>query len=452
MKTKIIEKKDHTLTLEVEVEPEILKEELGELFKRHLKELAVPGFRKGHVPPAMAKKLLTEEALLPHALEHVVPYALEDALKKEKITPLTTPSLDIKEFDLGNPVVFQASFEVKPEIEISDYKGMKAQIKKTEIKASDLDEIMNQLREMAFRKVPVTEDRALQAGDFAIIDFSSTRKGKAVPQGSAQDFEVEMQDDKFIPGFMENLMGMKKGESREFSVVFPQDYPTKLRGQSVDFSVTVKEIKQKELPELSDDFAKEVSTFATLAEYREDLKKKLEEREQVQLDQQVENQVVQQLLAKAAELPQSYLAYQREYLFRDLVKQLNWRGDSLENYLHTHNLSMENLGGILTAQAELMGKEELILDAVAKAEKLEVTPEEIEAEILAFAQRTNQDVIKVKEAMEKEGTVDYFVYSLLKKKVRKFLREAAVVEYEKAEAAPKTEKAKPAKEKVADNA
>jgi len=442
MKTKITEKKDHTLTVEVEVEPQVLRDELDEGFRHHMKQFALPGFRKGKVPLNMAKKYLTDEALLPHALEHVVPESLSKALKGENITPLTTPQIEIKEFEIGQPVVFAATFEVKPEIEIKDYQGVKAQVKKTEIKESDLNEILDRLREMAFRKTPVTEDRGLKTGDFALIDFASFRNGKPVSNGSAQNFEVEMMADKFIPGFMDNLTGMKKGEEKEFEVIFPADYPNKkLRNQQVDFRVKVLEIKQKELPELNDDFAKEVSSFATLKEYREDLKKNLEEREKGQSDSQIENQGLQHLYDQVKEVPNSYLGYQREYLYRDFMKQLEWRGENLENYLAAHNLSLENLSGILTAQAELLAKEELILDAVARAEKLEVAAEEAEEEIKAFAERTHPAAAKVKEAMEKEGTTDFFLYSLLKKKVRKFLREKAQVEYQKAEEAEKLAKA-----------
>jgi len=437
MKTEV-SKEEKIVTLKVEIEAEKVDAELNRLFQKYRKEFILPGFRKGKVPPPIIKRYLTDEALYPEVIESLAPPAFTDALRKEKLIPLTTPNFNVEKLEKNKPLVFSAVFEVKPEIEIKDYRGVEVEATAFSVSPEEVEEVLEGLRENCATLTPVTEDRELRAGDYALINFESYHQGKPVPQGKAENFALELKEDKFIPGFMEKLLGMKKGERREFTVLFPKDYPNRdLKGKEVDFKVQLNEIKELEYPELNDELARSVSTFATLGELKEKIEKELTARKQGVQNQEIEEKVLAQLFPQVpTPLPQAFVNYQVDYLIRDLAKQLAWRGESLESFLIKNHLHPDKLKEQLLPRAEHLAKEELVLDAVAKAEKLELAPEEVDKEIEEFASRTKQEARIIKEKMEKDGTLDFFCYSLLKRKVRAFLRENAKVKYRKEEPAP----------------
>ncbi|MCL5037842.1 MAG: trigger factor [Chloroflexi bacterium] len=418
------------ITLEIEIEQEKVDSEFEKLFNQARRQLVLHGFRKGKVPPKLAARHIKDELLASDVLEHIVPPVYTEALEQEGIIPVSEPELDFKPPERGMPFVFKASLEVKPEIELADYKGVEVVIPKIEVKEENVEEVLKSMQKAATKMVPVEDESYLLAeGDRAIIDFESSENGKPVDRGSGKDFLLEMDPEKFVPGFSDNLVGMKKGDDKEFSITFPEDYPSDLKGRTLDFKVLLKEVRKMEMPELNDSLAKEVSKKETLEELKEDIRKDL----QANLDEQeqgaVQDRVIEKLLPGVdAELSEAFINYETNYILNDINKQLKWQGASLESFLASKKQSIENLKTELRPQAERLAKIELIIDAVARLESIAVTDEDINKDIQDFADQTDQDPARIKKTMEDEGTIPALKYNLLKRKVLKFLAENAKVD------------------------
>ncbi|MCL5774569.1 MAG: trigger factor [Firmicutes bacterium] len=416
--------------IEVEVERERVDEFYEKTLAKTAKSVQIPGFRKGKAPRGVVERYIDKDLLMQDALKELIPITYDESLKQEKIFPMSDPNLEEYKLDDGKPLVYRISFDVKPQIEIKDYKGIEIEQEKAEITDKDVDDMLESFRKASARLVNVTENRGLQIGDLAIVDFESSSEGKPIKNGTAKNFLMELDTEKFLPGFLENVKNMKREEVKEFDVDFPADYPGEMAGKKVHFKFQVKEIKIKVLPEPNDDFAKEVSKFKTLEELRADLRKQLENRIKELTRGQLEAKILEKLLPQVTTaIPQSFVNYEINYLVNDILKQLHQRGMSIADYLKAKNQTEAQFLEELKPTAERLAKVELIIDAVSKNEMILVSDHEINKEIEEFSSGSKQDPAKVRSTMEKEGTLYNLGYHLLKHKVMDFLINNAKVAY-----------------------
>lgn len=416
--------------IEVEVERERVDEFYEKTVTKTAKSVQIPGFRKGKAPRGIVERYIDKDLIMQDAFKELIPITYDEALKQEKIFPLSDPHMEEYKLDDGKPLVYRISFDVKPQAEIKDYKGIEIEQEKAEIADKDVDDMLESFRKASAKLVNVTENRGLQIGDLAIVDFESSSEGKPIKNGTAKNFLMELDTEKFLPGFLENVKDMKRNEEKEFEVDFPADYPGEMAGKKVHFKFQVKEIKIKVLPELNDDFAREVSKFKTLEELRTDLRKQLENRIKELTRGQLEAKILEKFLPQVTTaIPQSFVNYEINYLVNDILKQLHQRGMTIADYLKARNQTEAQFLEELKPTAERLAKVELIIDAVAKNEIILVSDEEINKEIEEFSKGSKQDPATVRSTMEKEGTLYNLGYHLLKHKVMDFLINNAKVAY-----------------------
>ncbi len=421
-------------TLEVEIPRGRVQKTEDELFRKISREMRVPGFRKGKAPIHLMKRHVNKDSFRKDLVEELVPKAFMEALEKENLTPLTHPRFDLKPFDEGEAIIFKAFIEVKPDFKLSEYRGLEITQERPVLSENDVEDTLQEIRERMARLVTVEEDRPLEKSDLASVDFESFEGGRPVEHGRAENQLVEMKEELFLPGFLDNLLGMRKGESRTFDALFPDDYPTDLKGKNITFTFTLKELKKKVLPDLNDDFAREVGKHTTIAEWREALRKQLEEQVEKIVQEQVCNKILD-LLAESNKMPvpPSIIAYKKEYLTADYLRQLRPLKISLKDYLEQKGVKQEEFESQLLDRATHLARIELIIDAIAAMEKIEVEKGELSEEIVRYASLTGQDPLAVRENMEKEGTISSFVFGILKKKVVAFLLSVSRVTYTEAE-------------------
>lgn len=416
--------------LEVEVDPAQLDAAVDQALKKVARSVQLPGFRKGKAPLKFVERHITRESLVKDAIEMVIPKTLEEALAERKLEPLAEPELEIVQLETGKPLIYKATFEVKPEVTVDDYAGLALEQEKPGISDSDVEDLVNSLRNSAAKLVAVDEPRGLARGDLAIVDFESTADGKPVKNGSARNFLMDIQDDRFIPGFVEHILGMTVGEDREFEIPFPADYPNELAGKQVKFRYHLYEIKVRQLPLLDDGFAKEASRFNTVAELRDDLRKQLEGRVEQLVRQQVERKILERLADKVAvELPNALVGRKMHVLLNDMVRSLKERNLTLEAYLQGRGIDGAALQAELKPQAEALARMDLAVEAVARQEKIAVSDEDLQADVDQYAAQHQQDPKKVRRALEQAGSLETIREQMLTRKVMDYLVGTASVTY-----------------------
>ncbi|MFH0801234.1 MAG: trigger factor [bacterium] len=427
-------------TLEVEIPRERVQKTADLLFRKISRETRVPGFRKGKAPINLLKRHIKKDTFRKDLAEELVPKAFMEALEKENLTPLTHPHFDLKPFEEGELICFKASFEVKPAFELGEYKGLEITQERPALSEKDVEDTLQEIRERMARLVSVEEDRPLENSDLASVDFESFEDGKPVEHGKAENQLVELKEELFLPGFLDNLLGMRKGEKKNFEVTFPEDYPTDLKGRRVTFKFHLKEIKKKVLPDLNDEFAREIGKHTTIKEWRDALRRQLEEQVERIVNDQVYNKILD-LLARSNEMPvpPSMIAYKKEYLTDDYLRQLRPLKISLIDYLEQKGIKPEEFEAQLDERARHLAKIELIIDAIAEREKISVENTELAEEITHYAAMTNQDPLVFRENMERDGTLNSFMFGILRKKVMAFLLSVSKVVFTEADR-PSTEK------------
>lgn len=431
MKVNVTEKSPIERTLEVAVEKERVDQAYEKAFRSASRHLSLPGFRKGKVPPAMARRHISDSALGSTVLEELVPEAYLEALKQESLKPLSEPKWEVVEHERGKELVFKATFEVKPHIEITDYKGLEITQERAEVTDAQVEEALERIRQGHAQLVQVTEDRGLQQGDVALVDFQSSENGEALPRGSADNYPLELVENNYVPGFLENLYGMKPGEERDFEVDFPADYPSELAGKHVAFHFSLKEIKERKAPELDDAFAADVSDCKTVEELRTRIRERMESEINHEAEHGVANQVFTKLLEQIPQdmIPPSLVIQKARMYSSDVARDLNRRGGSLQDMLKEQGKTEEDWSNHALSVGYGEARMDILIESLARQEGVEVTDEDMDPQLAQQAERTGQNIAGVRRRMEEEGTLDLLKSHILRHKVMHAVVDAAKVTY-----------------------
>ena len=390
--------------LTIEVSADELEKAIEKVYQKQKKNISVPGFRKGKVPRMMVEKMYGKEVFYEDAANEIIPDAYEKAYDECGENIVSTPKIDVVQIEAGKPFIFTAEVALKPEVTLGAYKGI--EVDKVEVTVSD-EEVNAEIereRERNARSVSVS-DRAVQDKDQTVIDFEGFVDGVAFEGGKGENYPLTIGSGAFIPGFEEQLIGKNIGEECDVNVTFPEEYHAEnLAGKPAVFKVTVKEIKEKQLPELDDEFAAEVSEFDTLAEYKEDVKKNLTEKREKDVKNAKEDAVVDAIIENATmDIPEAMIETQQRQMIQEFAQNIQMQGLSIDQYFQFTGLTPEKMMEQVRPQAEKRIKSRLVLEAVAKAENITVSEEDFDKEVAKMAEMYQMEADKVKESIGEEG-------------------------------------------------
>lgn len=400
----ILEKKENnTVDFTITVSKETFGAAVDEAFKKNVKKISVPGFRKGKAPRKLIEKTYGEGIFFDEAVDSVLPAAYDDAVKELNLEPVDTPKIDIKEIGKDKDLVVSASVTVKPEVKLGEYKGLKLDDIVHTVSDDDVDAELSKRQEKGARQVTV-EDRAVQEKDTATIDFEGFIDGTAFAGGKGENFELVIGSGQFIPGFEEQIIGKSIGDEFDVNVTFPEDYHSEeLKGRAAVFKTKVNAISYKELPELDDEFAKDVSEFDTLAELKEDIKKKLQESADARTKQEKENAAVDKVVENmTVDVPECMVNTRIESTIRENNARMAQQGISFEQYLGYMGTTLDQFKEQIKPNAELQVKGTLALEQIAKEENIEVSEADLEEQLKKMAEAYSMELEKVKEFMREE--------------------------------------------------
>lgn len=396
-----VEKLENNMAkLTIEVEATELEKAIQAAYQKNKGKISVPGFRKGKVPRQLIEKMYGKEVFYEDAANALIPDAYEKALEDCEETIVSTPKIEVTQIEAGKPFIFTAEVALKPEVKLGKYKGVKVEKADTDVTDDEINEQIEKERENNARMIEV-EGRAIENGDVATIDFEGFVDGVAFEGGKGENYPLTIGSGSFIPGFEDQLIGKNKDEEVEVKVTFPEDYHAEdLKGKEALFKVSVKEVKVKELPALDDEFASEVSEFDTLAEYKEDVKKKLAEKKEKEARNAKEEAVLDAIIADAAmDIPDAMLETQQRQIVDEFAQRLQMQGLSLEQYFQFTGLNAEKLLEQVKPQADRRIKSRLVLEAIVAAENIAASEEEYEKELARMAEVYNMEIDKVKEML-----------------------------------------------------
>ena len=384
--------------LTIEASAEDFEAAIEKAYQKNKGKLSVPGFRKGKVPRNMVEKMYGKEIFFEDAANYVIPTAYAKAVEECTEEIVSQPTIDVVQMEAGKPFIFTAEVALKPEVELGKYKGVEVEKSDVEVTEDEVNEAINKERENNARTV-VVEDRAVKDGDMTVLDFEGFVDGVAFEGGKGENYPLTIGSNAFIPGFEAQLVGAEIGKEVEVNVTFPEDYQAEdLAGKAAVFKCTIKEIKEKELPELDDEFASEVSEFDTLAEYKEDVKKNLTERKESAAKNAKEDKVIEAIIADAKmDIPAAMVATQQRQMADDFAQRIQMQGISIDQYFQFTGLTRETFLEQMKPQAEKRIKSRLVLEAVAKAENIQVSDDEYNDEIKKMAEAYQMEVAKLEE-------------------------------------------------------
>jgi trigger factor len=406
LKTTVTELPESRVRVDAEVPPEEVERRLEQAARALGRQMRIPGFRKGKVPPPVVIRRLGREAVLDEALRSALGSWYVDAIDEAGIAPVGDPELDMKELPAqGEPLAFSIEIGVRPQAELGEYKGLEVGRREPEVDDAAIDAQLEQLRER-FGTLDTVE-RAAQDGDSVVIDYLGKVDGEPFAGGEGRDQLLELGSGRLIPGFEEQLVGASAGEERVVDVTFPDEYPGELGGQAASFDVTVKEVKAKRLPELDDDFAGEASEFDTLAELREDIARQLREGDERAIEREFREAVVDAAAAEAQiELPEKLIHARAHELLEQTMQTLARQGISKEAYLQIAGKDEETLAHEAEPEAASALRREAVLAAIVAAEQIEPSQEELLAELEPTAERSGGTPAELLARVEKNGQLD----------------------------------------------
>ena len=414
-------KNANEVKLEITVEAEKFDEAIKKVYFKSAKYFNIPGFRKGKAPIQIVEKYYGKEIFYEDAFNEVAQEALEKAVEEKDIKVVSRPDIDVKQIEKGKDLIFTAIMQTKPEAELGKYKGVEIEKIEYPVKKEDIDHELGHMQEHNARIISV-DDRPVESGDIATIDFEGFVDGKAFEGGKAEGHELEIGSNTFIPGFEDQVIGMKIDEEKEIKVTFPKEYFSKeLAGKDAIFKVKLHEIKKKELPELDDEFAKDVSEFDTLKELKADIKAKQKEQNDQRAKTETQDAVIKAVCEKMkVEIPSGMIELEVENMLKDIEQRLSYQGLKLEQYLQMMGKTEEEIKKEYEPQAIDGIKSRLAIEAVIKAEKIEATKKEIDDKMKEMAENygkkddkeffENENVRKyIKQGIESEKALDFLV-------------------------------------------
>ena len=396
-----VEKLEHNMAkLTVEVAAEDVEKALQAAYLKQRKQINIPGFRKGKVPRQMIEKMYGPEVFYDEAANNMIPDAYAKAYDESELDIVSQPKIEVVQMEKGKPFIFTAEVATKPEVTLGDYKGLKVDKVSTRVTQKEVDEEIEKERERNARTIEVT-DRAVQDKDEVTLDFEGFVDGVAFEGGKGEDYPLTIGSGSFIPGFEEQLIGAEIDKEVEVNVTFPKEYHSEeLAGKDATFKCTVHTIKAKELPELDDEFASEVSECETMDAYRAEVKKNIKERKERTGKEKKENQAVDQAIENAQmDIPEALIEFQVRQMADDFARRIQQQGLTVEQYFQFTGMTAEKMMEEMRPQAEKSIKTRLVLEAIVKAENIEVSDERVEEELTKMAEAYQMEVEKLKEFM-----------------------------------------------------
>ena len=398
---------NNTAKLTIEVPAEEVEKAIESAYQKSKSKFSIPGFRKGKVPRKMIEKMYGVGVFYEDAVNSMIPGAYADAATESELEIVAQPEIDIVQIEAGKPFIFTAEVVLKPEVELGKYKGIEVEAKDTTVTDEEVDAELAKVQEQNSRLV-AADDKEVENGDQVTIDFEGFVDGVAFEGGKGEDYPLTIGSHSFIDTFEDQLVGKNAGDEVDVNVTFPEKYQAAdLAGKPALFKVKIHEVKAKELPELNDEFAQDVSEFNTLEEYKEDLKKHLEVQKEDEAKRTKEDEAIQKIIDKSTmEIPEAMIKTQCENMVNEFAQRLAQSGLSMEQYMQFSGLTLDKLEEQVRPEAETRIKSSLVLEQIAKDENIEVSEEEIDAEIEKMAKAYGMEEDKLKEYMgdaEKES-------------------------------------------------
>ena len=416
-------KETNTYELTVSVEKEVFAAAVSKVYKKQVKNINIPGFRKGKAPRNIIEKMYGTDVFYDDAMQECYPEALDAASKEAELKIVAVTNVEVEEVS-ENGFTFKATCVVEPEVEIKDYKGIEIEKKSTEVTEELINEEIDRVRERNSRMVTV-EDRAAQMGDTTVIDFEGFVDGVAFEGGKAENFNLELGSGNFIPGFEEQIVGHNTDEEFTITVTFPEEYHSEeLKGKESEFKIKLHEIKKKELPEVDDEFVKDVSEKDTLDEYKEEIKENIAKRLENEAEKDIDDKLVEKLLEKVeGEIPEQMYENEANTMLREFDMRLRSQGMDMNTYLQYTGMNPESVREMYLPEAQKRVKMRLALEKIAKLENTAPTEDEIADEYKRLADAYQMEADKVKEVLP----VDAITQDLAVEKAMKFVKDNAKI-------------------------
>ena len=421
MNCKVEETKNaNEVKLEITVEAVKFEEAIKKVYFKSAKYFNIPGFRKGKAPMQIVEKYYGKEIFYEDAFNEVAQEALEEAVKENKLEVVSRPDIEVKQIEKGKDLIFTAVMQTKPEAELGKYKGIEIGKIEYNVTDEDIEHELKHIQEHNSRMISI-DDRAVEVGDIATIDFEGFVDGVAFDGGKAEGHDLEIGSNTFIPGFEDQVVGMNIDEEKEIKVKFPEEYFSKdLAGKEAIFKVKLHEIKKKELPNLDDEFAKDVSEFDTLKELKEDIKAKKQKQNEEKAKYETQEAVMKAVCEKIkVDIPSGMIELEVENMIKDIEQRLSYQGLKLDQYLQMMGKTEEEMKKEYEPQAIEAIKSRLALEAVIKAEKIEATDEEIDEKLKEMAKNYGKE--NDEEFLKNENVRDYIKQGLTSEKAMDFL-------------------------------
>ena len=422
MSSEILKKENSVVTLKLTIDAQSFDKACKDAYNKNKTKFSVQGFRKGKAPMSIVEKFYGEGVFFEDAVNTLFPDAFEAAVKEHDLDTVARPEIDVEEIGKGKNLVIIADVAVKPEITLGEYKNLTVEKPDSEVSDEEVEKEIEAMREQNARFVTV-EDREVKEKDMLLIDFNGKVDGVEFEGGQAENYSIIVGSNTFIPGFEEQLVGMKLNEEKDLSVKFPEEYHAEnLAGKDAVFTVKVNEIKEKELPELDDEFAKDVSEFDTLEDLKADVKAKLQKTKDEYADRELENKLVKMAAENATvEIPEAMIDSQVENMVYDFEYQLKYQGLDLENYLKFTNMSIEGLKEQMRPDAKSRVLNSLVIEAISKSENIESTEEDLEQELAKMAESYKMEVDKLKSTL-RPSDMDYIKDTVVARKTVEFIK------------------------------
>ncbi|MCA0755301.1 trigger factor [Paenibacillus sp. N4] len=410
------------VSIDVEVEAEKVAGALDQAFKKVVQKVNVPGFRKGKVPRGIFESRFGVESLYQDAIDILLPDAYTNAVRESNIEPVDRPEIDVEQFAKGQVFKFKAKVVVKPEVTLGEYKGLEVEAATAEVTDEEVNAELERLQQR-HAELTVIEEGAAENGDITVIDFDGYVDGEQFEGGASERYSLELGSGSFIPGFEEQVVGMQIGDFKDVEVTFPESYHAEhLAGKPAVFKVKLHEIKRKSLPALDDEFAKDVSEFDTLEEYKQDLTVKLKERKEKEAEQARESAIVEKATSAAeVEIPEPMIVSETDYMIRDFENRLKMQGMNMELYYQFSGQNEAVLREQMRGDAEKRVRNNLVLEAIAKAEGITAGEEDLNEELEKLSQSYNRPAAELRDIFAKNGNLLSLLEDLTLRKTIKFL-------------------------------